>query len=205
MKIIETKVFEFDELSESAKENARNWYREGDDFSIYADSVIDDAKEIGRLMGIDIKTVYYSGFSSQGDGACFEGYYSYITGCTKAVKEYAPRDKKLQEVVSQLAEIQRRNFYKLSANVKHKGHYYHDQCTAIEVLRGREYFFDTDDSYVRDSTHDGAALILALRDFMKWIYCQLQEQYYWINEDKQVDENIKANEYTFTEEGKRYG
>jgi hypothetical protein len=32
-------------------------------------SVYDDATEIARLMGIEIKDIGFSGFSSQGDGA----------------------------------------------------------------------------------------------------------------------------------------
>ena len=203
MRVVETKVYTFDELSDKAKEKAREWYRENDDFSFYAECIIDDAKTIGALMGIDIDKIYFSGFYSQGDGACFEGSYSYKKGSLKAVKSYAPLDIELHKIAGALAKLQKQHFYRLSASVKHRGHYYHEQCTEIDVLRNCEYMFSTSDSYVRGSDSDGAALVILLRDFMQWIYRQLEKEYEYLNSNEVVDENIIANEYEFTEEGER--
>src|SRR3990167_3827578 len=123
METIEVKVYQFDELNEEAKEKARAWFREGNqNDSFYAESVIDDAKQIGKLMGIDISKVYYSGFWSQGDGACFEGSYAYKKGSLKAIREYAPQDTELHRIATELAMIQRANFYGISGSVKHVGH-----------------------------------------------------------------------------------
>lgn len=36
-------------------------------------------------------------------------------------------------------------------------------------------------------------------------YSALEKEYEYLNSDESVDENIKANEYTFTESGKRFG
>jgi flagellin-like hook-associated protein FlgL len=49
MKTIRTKVYQFNELTEQAKEVAINWYRNTDsgDYSFAWDNVKDDAKEIG--------------------------------------------------------------------------------------------------------------------------------------------------------------
>ena len=69
MQIVTTEIFKFNELSEKAKEKAREWYRKSSDGETYwSESVIDDAKNIGKLLGFDIAKVYYSGFASQGDG-----------------------------------------------------------------------------------------------------------------------------------------
>lgn len=201
----ETIVYTFGELNDAAKEKAREWFRTGDDFSYVAENVIEDAKAIAALMGIGIKNVFYSGFYSQGDGACFEGHYDYKAGSVKAVKDYAPLDKTLHQITKELAALQRKNFYKLSASVRQLGHYQHSDCTAIDVRKNGEYFFDTDDSYVRDSTHDGAELVRVLRKFMNWIYSQLNKQNDYWNEDTTVDGNISANDYTFTIDGKRFG
>jgi hypothetical protein len=38
---------------------------------------------------------------------------------------------------------------------------------------------------------------------MRWIYRQLEREYDYQNADAQVDENIRANEYEFYEDGKR--
>ena len=59
----------FDELSDEAKERAREWYRQGNcDDSFWSECTIDDAKEIGKYMGMNVDKVYFSGFWSQGDG-----------------------------------------------------------------------------------------------------------------------------------------
>lgn len=51
MRTIETRVFTYSELSDSAKSNARDWYRDssaGDNF--FAECVYDDAAEIGDYV-----------------------------------------------------------------------------------------------------------------------------------------------------------
>jgi hypothetical protein len=73
-RVTETTVYQFDELSDEAKEKAREWYRQGNVTTrFWSECTIDDAKEIGKLLGMDIDNIYFSGFWSQGDGACFEG------------------------------------------------------------------------------------------------------------------------------------
>jgi hypothetical protein len=191
---METTVYQFDELNEDAKEKAREWWREGGmDYEWY-DAVYEDAKAIGELMGIEIDKIYFSGFSSQGDGACFEGSYAYAKSSVKAVIEYAPQDSELHRIVKALAAIQKLNFYQLTATVKHSGHYYHEFCTNIDAQRA-------DDSFATEGLDELKEL---LRDFMHWIYRQLETEYDYLNSDEQVDETIRINEYTFTEDGNRF-
>ncbi len=65
-KIIKTKVYQLNELTEDAKETAREWYRGGAlDYEWY-DSVYEDAKTIAGLMGINIDKIYFSGFPVKG-------------------------------------------------------------------------------------------------------------------------------------------
>lgn len=42
-----------------------------------------------------------------------------------------------------------------------------------------------------------------MKDFCDWIYRQLQKQDEYINSNESIDENIRANEYEFLENGKR--
>jgi len=56
MKTIRTKVYQFSELSESAKQTAIEWYRnrESEDYSFVWDNIKDDAKEIGlKIISLD--------------------------------------------------------------------------------------------------------------------------------------------------------
>lgn len=193
--IIETTVYAFDELSEEAKEKARNWLREGNcEDSFWHECVIDDAKECGKIIGIDIDHIYFRGFWSQGDGACFEGSYRYQKGAAKAIRAHAPQDKELHAIADRLQATQRPAFYGLTAAVKHHGHYYHEHCTTIDVHDADGY------NVGGDSEED---IMDILRDFMRWIYKRLEAEWEYQNADEQVDESIRINEYTFTEEGER--
>ena len=49
MRVKETKLYKFEELSEDSKEKAMEWWREGGLDYEWWDCVVDDAKEIGKL------------------------------------------------------------------------------------------------------------------------------------------------------------
>src|SRR5690349_7069500 len=103
--IVETQVFTFDELSDDAKDKAREWYREASCHDEWWDAVYDDATQCGKILGIRIDKIYFSGFWSQGDCAQFEGDYSYAKGSTKAIREYAPKDETLHKIADTLQAI----------------------------------------------------------------------------------------------------
>jgi hypothetical protein len=48
-------------------------------------------------------------------------------------------------------------------------------------------------------------VIEALRDLARWLYRQLESEYTHLTSDEVVDDAILANQYTFTETGKRFG
>jgi len=194
-------AYTYDELSEAAKETARDWYRQGAlDYEWY-DSVYYDADQIAKILGIEIDrrgkyspAIYFTGFYSQGDGACFEGSYSYAKGAHKRIREYAPLDDELHRIADRLFDIQRRNFFQLSANVSHSGRYYHEFCTSIHVFHGSDWAD-------ADTAEDLADI---LRDFMRWIYSRLEAEHDFLMSDETVEESIRANEYLFDEDGRPF-
>lgn len=205
--IIEKTVYSFDELSDKAKERARDWYR-GDGEFFGAEYVFEDAATIADLMGIDLcqtrktrmggshyyaPTIYWSGFWSQGDGACFECSYRYKKGSVQAIKEYAPKDTELLRIAKALQDAQRKQFYKLTASSRNSGHYYHSGCMSVSVEHSEDRYRD-----IGEAEDD---IRQALRDFADWIYKELEEAYDWENSDENVDESIRANDYQFDEDG----
>ena len=210
--IREYTTYKFDELSKSAKETAREWYRNGNyEDNYFSARVIEDAATTADILGIDFRqsavklmngttrykpTVYWSGFSSQGDGTCFEGSYSYKKGFRKALFAHigpeSKGDKELVRIANALFDVQKRNFFQLSASMTHSGHYSHSGCMNVEVTR-------TNDLPVSESDEDDLTQIM--RDFADWIYSQLESEWYYINTDSQVDESITANGYDFDEHG----
>lgn len=212
-------VFTYAELSDTAKAKARDGYREGNLDYDWWDSVYEDAVTMAALMGIEIDTrrdgkgpaISFSGFSSQGDGACFDGTYRYRKGALKALQSAAPAghkdeatgqwvehpaNKELHEIARTLQQVQRPFLYKLEATAKQRGHYYHSGCTHIEVTHADDPYRDIGDA------EDGIAQ--ALRDFMDWIYARLEAEYDYLNSDEAIEAGIEANECEFLEDGRRY-
>lgn len=207
MPVIETTtrtLYKFDELSDAAKEKARDWYRDASTGDQWWDCVYEDAQTLAGLLGISLDhkhgrapylgpAIWFTGFSSQGDGACFEGSYRYAKDSVATVKAHAPHDTELHRIAKGLQDVQRPHFYKLIATAKHRGHYYHSGCMQVEVRHGDDLYRD-----IGDAEGD---VIQLLRDFADWIYKQLEAECDYLNADEQVDENIVANEYMFTEDG----
>lgn len=186
----------FDKLSDETKQKAIEKNRDINVYYEWYEPIYEDVKRVGEILGIEIDKIYFSGFWSQGDGACFEGVYSYNKGAHKMIKEYAPKDETLHHLANQLWDLQSENFYKLSATIKHKGMYYHKYCTDIDVYNENDsmYYADNETAeFVRER----------LRDFMEWIYNMLEQEYEYITSDEAVAESLKANEYEFNEKGEK--
>lgn len=196
--INETKtLYNFDELSETAKRKALQEHADHND-SYWSESTIEDAKEIAALMGWEIEKIYYSGFWSQGDGACFVGRMRYAKGCANAVKKYAPKDVELHRIAKAWQDLQRKNFYSLRANVRHRGAYYHEYCTVFDCEDTRE-----NNGYLENVETEKEIIEIA-RDFMRWIYKQLENAYEYETSEDNFKELCESNGYTFLECGKMY-
>lgn len=149
-------------------------------------------KEVGSKVGIDIDNIYFSGFASQGDGACFTGNYSYKKGALKTVKTEYPNWLKLHEIVQDLQNLQRRYCYQLNASVSHHGRYYHENCAYVTTDHNNDYDISED-------TQDEMTSIL--RDFMRLIYSTLEKEYDYLTSDKVLKEYFEQSDYQFNDEG----
>lgn len=135
------------------------------------DFVFEDAKTIGALIGFNIDNIYFSGFSSQGDGACFTGHVCYRKGGTKSVREYAPNEVELHRIADAWASLQKSQFYSISGTVKHSGRYSHSGCAAFDFEDLRHHYGYTSESFDEDD------FAQVCRDFMDWIYKRLECEY----------------------------
>lgn len=205
-----TTVYAFDELDDRAKDRARESMRTLEASDCDFDHVLDDAAIICGFLGISLATrtvhlmgggtrrdpiIYYSGFYSQGDGACFEGSYGYAPGASAKIRAHAPNDAALQQIADTSRTIQRRHFYHLEATLSHRGRYYHERSVTIDVGDNRNIY--------RDIGKDADELADALRDLMSWIYRQLEAEYSYRLADEQIDEAIRVSDYAFTADGVR--
>lgn len=150
----EQTTLSFDELSDRAKEKARDNYRQNYPHDGWWDSSYEDFDTIANMMGICIATkqvplmngknksvpaIYFSGFWCQGDGACFEGNWypekDPLASLTK-VMDHAPTDTELHEIAFGLAHLSERcNQLIPDARVKveHNDRYYHSNSVSYDI------------------------------------------------------------------------
>ena len=209
--IVEILVYRLDELSAPARERARAWYRERALDPDWHESVFDDFEAICAILGVALATtpvplmgsgsrprprICFSGFCSQGDGACFEGVYGYSRGAATLIRQHAPTDSVLHRIADALQAVQRRHFYGLRPDVRQRGRNVHELTMAISVERA---------SGDAAPAKDAGIVIEALRDLARWLYRQLEREHDYQTSDATVDEAIAANGWTFTEDGRRLG
>jgi hypothetical protein len=211
--IIQTSVYQLDELSDDARDRARAWYRQAGFDHDWFECTYEDFGRICAILGVDLETapvrlygggmrqkpcIWFSGFWSQGDGACFEGRYRHARGASRTIRDYAPDDGKLHRIADALQTIQRWNFFQLHADVRRRDRYCHEYSMAISVER--------DSPTYQGMTADAEEVVIeALRDLARWLYRRLEREYDHLTSDAAVDEAILANEYTFTDTGRRFG
>ena len=184
MEIVRIEAYKITELESSAKERALAWLEEGLDYEWW-NSVYDDAKAVGKCLGIEVDDIYFSGFYHQGSGCCFSGNYSYRKGWKKALKGYAPNDKELLEIGQALQDIQRPAFYELGGEIKGNERYWRTRI----------------DLHWQYSEHE-QAINDVLSNFADWIYNNLQTEYEWLTSEEQLIETAEANGYLFDESGR---
>ena len=69
--------------------------------------ILEDVQYILENMGFVEPKIYFSGFYSQGDGACFSAeYYGYDKNKILELKDYAPKDKELHEFIDKFLDFE---------------------------------------------------------------------------------------------------
>jgi len=186
--IVNTEVFQFSELGECEKEKARDWYREGGFDYEWWEFAIEQAREIGAVLGFEIgeKGISFSGFWSPGDGASFEATWSVPKSPVKAMKASAPKDEKLHSLAREAWAIVR-------------GMTKDERDESFSVYRNSRSMHEGS----MHCSHDGIESLA--KGFAQWIYSALESEWDYMNSDEQIDEAIIANGYTFTATGKRFG
>lgn len=208
MRMKETKVYQYEELSDKAKEKARDWYRDGNLDYEWWDCVFEYTNIIATALGFDLETkrdnpaIYFSGFYSQGDGACFAGTYS-AENVKPADFHAHVGETESNKPIRKIAEgfftfaKEHPSFY---AKLAHTGRYSHEHSVLYDCYEEVETEEGTEDKITVETEEEFTSLC---RTFMCWIYRELEEAHDWLQADEQIEASIIANEYEFTEEGRR--
>lgn len=206
MRIKETKVYPYDELSDAAKQKARDEHRRFLGEVWDGEATLEDFQQIAPLLGVTLAKdrkgkpeIHYSGFWSQGDGASFTGEWHAADVQLGKLIEYAPQDLTLRQIADTLARLAV-EYPGLWGRVERTSHHYaHERTVGLTQLEQ----VDAEDHEVEILQRAAveARLIDALRDLMRWLYRQLEADYEYATGDDAVVESIRANEYEFNAEG----
>lgn len=190
MKTTTITSYNYNELSKEAREKARELCRDINvGYDGWADFIIDEYKEKLDNLGYDNTKIYYDGFYSQGDGACFMADVNIEKWIlTHKVKT---RFKKL------LDELKRGIWANIV--ITHSSNYYYATSTNVNS----EASIDMSDKAYKQ-----------LDEVVEWVkeerekmgnelYRELEKEYYYLISDEAVSETIRVNEYQFTKNGDR--
>lgn len=195
MRTIEKSVYTFSELSEKAQEKAvnyfiTNWLDEHD----FASDVIDDWTE-DKLpaKGFDKAVIYYSGFSSQGDGACFTAKVDlnqYFQGM--ALNKY-------QRVFLELWCKD----YIVAILVKQEGHYLHANTMRTEVS-WNNYGVRLSDYWYKEFAQIEKDILADAQSLAREIYKELAESYDYCCSKEYAKEQYDGTGTEFYADGSVY-
>lgn len=192
-------AYSFSELSDEAKEKAIDWQQDrastwfDDDSFSY---VYEDFIEIAKRLGLTIATrgvgqrpaIYWSGFHSQGDGACFEGRWSYTADAVEKIKDHAPLDEELHEIAQHLVNLGKKveDADDLECDIFHSGHYYHERSMSFSC-------------WPNDDIEDTVKDIFA--DLASWLYGQIEAEYEYQTSREAAIEYLENGDDLFNEDG----
>jgi len=166
--------------------------------------VYDDFKHDMEIIGIDVDDMYFSGFSSQGDGACFEGRVSNWHKFLESVGYTCPALIALAEQAWRF-------------RVEHRGRYHHENCTSFtsDMACPSDYCYSELDEFVHayspykteiqdavfltnlqgydyDKLHD--EFEAEFKSHMRDLYSRLEVEYDAQTSDESVLEALHAND-----------
>lgn len=191
---IEETVYTFDELSEEAKQRAMSDYALG--LHDWYEPTVDALCTMLKGVGVSKPEIFFSGFWSQGDGACFTGTW-YASDCVPNADEWSwvPGAAEALAVLG-AAPIG------LSCSLVHHGRYYHEHTITIEW----DWAPEGDPSGEEDEPPfpDDAAKEVeeALRDLMRGIYRALETDYDSLTSVDAVRETSETNEWEYHSDGR---
>jgi len=215
MRTITKEVYTFNELSKEAQKHAIRKEQESEGYLSYEwwDGVYDCFTEDMKAHGIDVDKIYFSGFWSQGDGACFTGH---INLTTEQLLSAMP-DQLREDLITFNAKCKLLGHSTLDlsyrAKIEHSGHYHHSGCMRI----GCSYNVEVEESDVdedplldemvrlRDAIdgrneYDDLALEIA-REHADNLYRMLESEYEYLTSDEAIAEHLSNNDYEFDEDG----
>lgn len=181
-------VYELDEVKQKAIE--KNYYINVD-YPDWGDFIIEDWKIKLKEIGFENINIYYSGFGSQGDGACFDADID-----IDKIANYLQSKNLINEDEKNKFINLQDDFY-LTIKSSNNCRYCHENSR----------YTDLDCFYVNNEDdkiflHNVELMIEELRvDLCKDIYQDLYNEFYFLVSDDAIYNTLKDFDYLFNEDG----
>lgn len=196
MKQITINLYKFNELSEEAKQKSieENRYI-NTEYWCWWHNVEDQFKEDMTELGYEVENIYFSGFSNQGDGACFEGKVS--------IDEWLKAHKLGNKYRALLNYCRNYGGY---VTIEQQGHYYHQKSmTFTESDTLQSYFYLEYDRFgekVGKQIDEVMELIEnEAEEKARQLYKDLEAESDYMMSDEAIAETLEANDYDFLAQG----
>lgn len=197
---IEKNLYDFEEVREKALE--KNRYCLVDDYSYWYDETLYDAKKELEKIGFLNADIQFSGFCSQGDGACFDADIDVekMLDYLLEIKKFSTEEIQTIKNISDLMEI------KIEKN-HWANHYCHEKTRYIDIEI--DFCNHLDDEF--DSIEKGdeiySRLLKATEEIRLEkcieIYNKLEDEYDYLTSDSVVADWLN-DAYWFNEDGSIY-
>lgn len=200
----------FTELSDKAKQRAVEEYVEHVGDYDWWRSTVEFAKEDGAKLGFNIDEVFFSGFSSQGDGASWIGTVDPAKYLQVKLEASQSTDT-MEQVLLCLAEHGAVD----GARISHSGSYYHeysmhtdgfvlfDAGRITEGLLAGAVSGDLVDTFSAEWMEEfNKELLEAARDYAREIYKRLESEYDCLCSEEHCAEMSEANGWDYDEDGR---
>ena len=201
-------TYKFADLDEKVKDKVRDRVRYDDVEWDWWDAVYEDAVDMAKLLGITISTttrktangkpvhninIWFRGFSSQGDGAAFDGSYEFVSDAVaRVVAETGGNDPELLRIAQELTLMQLTQ--RLNGREPFQGGVSSKRDCCIEAsiyMWGEDEIGEPDEEQFTD----------LMQAFADWIFNRLEDEYDHLTSDEYIDERLNDSEDEYDEDG----
>jgi hypothetical protein len=177
-------VYQFDQLSSEVRTKVLDRERHVNvEDELWSAPTIEIWKGSLEDQGYESPKILFSGFGSQGDGACFEASVNLVIWLA-----HRGDHGKYRRLIRAAGEVE--------ITIRHEGRYYHEHSMAVVSS------YDGSDEAVRRDLDEVERLVeAAATDTARQIYRDLEQEYFARIDDGAVAETLRANNVLFHGDG----
>lgn len=218
-------TYTYQQLTDEAKEKVKQWWYEHGLWDEWYDDTYERFKEEGYALGFNIGRINFSGFYSQGDGACWSGQIDIVAWLRSHCEDCIALEAWYQLIQEGWTE----KHIPIGFGSNHYSHSGTMSCSYWDGMIGdpdsikdlepehqlmqQESIFKgmnaldllniiTSSDFEFKSMSDIAeAVEESARDYADELYKQLREEYEYLTSEKNLIESCEANDWQFNNEG----